>query len=169
MEPEGMMSEAELHVLRSRLNQGRLNKAARGELFSHPPIGYVGLPSGGLALEPDEQARVVQLIFEVFEEVGTVNQLLQYLARHGIRLGIRPHSGPNRGRLEWRRPCRTTLLNMLHHPIYAGAYCYGRRPIDPRRKRPDRPGSGRHTVPAEGCQVLLPDRLPAYISWMLQP
>jgi hypothetical protein len=161
-----MMSEAELHVLRSRLNQGRLNKAARGALFSHPPIGYVSLPSGGLALEPDEQARsVVQLVFEGFEEVGTVNQLLQYLARHGIRLGIRPHSGPNRGRLEWHRPCRTTLLNLLHHPVYAGAYCYGRRPIDPRRKRPDRPGSGRHTVPAEECQVLLPGHYPASISW----
>src|SRR5215831_18620088 len=98
-----MMSEAELHVLRSRLHQGRLNKATRGELFSHPPIGYVSLPSGGLALEPDEQARsVVQLVFAMFGEVGTVNQLLQDLARHEIRLGIRPHSGPNRGRLEWR-------------------------------------------------------------------
>src|SRR3954464_10387328 len=38
---KGTFSEAELHTLRSRLNEGRLNKARRGELFSHPSIGYV--------------------------------------------------------------------------------------------------------------------------------
>jgi hypothetical protein len=35
------MSEAELHVLRSRMYQGLLNKARRGEVFNHPPAGYV--------------------------------------------------------------------------------------------------------------------------------
>jgi DNA invertase Pin-like site-specific DNA recombinase len=163
---KGTFSEAELHTLRSRLNEGRLNKARRGELFSHPPIGYVRLPSGELVLDPDEQARdVVRLVFDLFERWGTVNKVLQYLVRHQIRLGVRPHSGLNRGQLEWRQPSRTTLLNLLHHPTYAGAYCYGRRPIDPRRQRPGCPGSGRTRVAAEDCLVLLRDRCPAYISW----
>src|SRR5262249_28240461 len=48
---------------------------------------------------------------------------------------------------------------------YAGAYCYGRRPIDPRRKRPGCPGSGRTRVAAADCLVLLRDRCPAYLSW----
>jgi DNA invertase Pin-like site-specific DNA recombinase len=163
---KGSFSEAELHTLRCRLNEGRLNKARRGELFSHPPIGSVRLPSGELVLDPDEQARdVVRLVFDLFERWGTVNKVLQYLVRHQVRLGVRPHAGPNRGQLEWRRPSRTTLLNLLHHPTYAGAYCYGRRPIDPRRKRPGCPGSGRTRVAAEDCLVLLRDRCPAYISW----
>src|SRR5918912_997799 len=51
----GMMSEAELHVLRSRLHQGKVNKARRGEAFSLVPIGYVRAPEGGIALESDEQ------------------------------------------------------------------------------------------------------------------
>jgi len=163
---KGTFSEAELHTLRGRLNAGRLNKARRGELFSHSPIGYVRLASGELVFDPDEQARdVVRLVFDLFERWGTVNKVLQYLVRHQIRLGVRPHTGPNRGQLEWRRPSRTTLLNLLHHPTYAGAYCYGRRPIDPRRKRPGCPGSGRTRVAAEDCLVLLRDRCPAYISW----
>ena len=36
---KGMMSEAELHVLQGRLRAGQLNKARRGEYFTHAPIG----------------------------------------------------------------------------------------------------------------------------------
>ena len=50
---KGTMSEAELHVLRSRMYQGLLNKARRGEVFNHPPAGYVKLPTGAFALDPD--------------------------------------------------------------------------------------------------------------------
>lgn len=162
----GMMSEAELHILQGRLNAGRLNKARRGELLNHPVTGYVRVPGNRLAFDPDEQVQaVVRLLFDKFAELGTVNRLLQYLVRHGIRLGIRPHFGPNRGNLEWRRPCRETLLNILHHPGYAGAYTHGRRPTDPRRKIPGRPGTGRGVASWEECEVFLPDRHPAYITW----
>jgi DNA invertase Pin-like site-specific DNA recombinase len=163
---KGTMSEAELHILRGRMDQGRRNKARRGELFSHPPAGYVRLPSGEMALDPDEQARaVVRLIFDQFDELGTLNAVLRYLVRHGIRLGVRSHSRERRGELEWRRPNRQTLRNLLHHPIYAGAYAYGRRPVDPRRKVPGRPATGRRVASHAQCEVLLQDRLPAYITW----
>jgi len=162
----GMMSEAELHILQGRLNAGRLNKARRGELLNHPVTGYIRVPGDRLALDPDEQVQaVVRLLFDKFAELGTVNRLLQYLVRHGIQLGIRPHFGPNRGNLEWRRPCRETLLNILHHPGYAGAYTHGRRPTDPRRKIPGRPGTGRRVASWQQCEVFLPDRHPTYITW----
>ncbi len=62
---KGTMSEAELHILRARMYQGKLNKAKRGELFHHAPIGYVRGPSGEMLIDPDEQAQgVVRLIFE---------------------------------------------------------------------------------------------------------
>jgi len=163
---KGTLSEAELHILRQRMYQGRLNKAKRGELFNHAPIGYVRLPTSEVALDPDEQVQaVVRLIFDQFDELGTINAVLRYLVRHEIDLPIRPHGGPNRGQLEWHRPNRQTLRNLLHHPIYAGAYTWGRRAIDPRRKIPGRPGTGRTVVPAEQCLVLLKDRCPAYITW----
>src|SRR5215208_2981539 len=144
----GIMSEAELHILRGRMLAGARSKARRGELFNHAPIGYARVPGGGLMLDPDEQARdVVRLVFDKFDELGTVSALLRYLVRNGIRLGVRPHFGPDKGGLAWRRPNRTTPTFLLHHPVYAGAYTRGRRPTDPRRKVPGRPATGRVVVP----------------------
>ena len=163
---KGTLSEAELHILRQRMHQGRLNKAKRGELFNHPPIGYIRQQSGELALDSDEQVQtVVRLIFDQFDELGTINAVLRYLVRHNVRLPVRPHSGPERGQLQWRRPNRQTLRNLLQHPIYAGAYTWGRRPVDPRCKIPGRPSTGRKVASPEECMVFLKDRCPAYITW----
>jgi len=163
---KGTMSEAELHVLQGRLTAGQRNKARRGALFSHAAIGYVRLRDGGLELEPDEQARaVVQLIFDKFAELGSASAVLQYLKEHRILVGLRPHRGAERGQLVWRRPNRATLLGMLHHPVYAGAYVYGRRMTDPRKRVPGRRGSGRAWAPAKEWDVLLRDQLPGYITW----
>lgn len=97
---KGTMSEAELHVLRSRIYQGLLNKARRGEVFNHPPAGYVKLPTGAFALDPDEQVQdVIRLLFDQFERYGSINGLLHYLVAHHIRMPIRPLHGPNRGHL----------------------------------------------------------------------
>lgn len=162
----GIMSEAELHILKERMHQGKLNKARRGELYGPPPIGYIRIAGGPPVIDPDEQVQaVVRLIFDQFDRQGTLHGLLRYLVHHGIRIPVRPHSGPNRGQLEWRRPCRETLQNLLHHPIYAGTYRHGHRALDPRRKQPGRPGTGRQCLPADKCLVLIRDHLPAYISW----
>jgi DNA invertase Pin-like site-specific DNA recombinase len=163
---KGAMGAAELHLLRSRLLAGRQHKAERGELFNHLPIGYQFLPSGEPGLDEDEQARaVVRLVFDKFEELGSVGAVGRYLAAHDLRLGVRPHSGPNRGRLEWRPARSSTLTSMLRHPIYAGVYTHGRHPIDPQRQVPGRRSTGRTTPPPERWQVVLPGRLPAYITW----
>lgn len=162
----GIMSEAELHILRMRMDRGRRNKAARGELLSHVPIGYVRSPSGEVALDPDEQARsVVRLVFEKFEELGSGRQLVRYLLGHGILLPVRPCYGPNRGQLEWHRPSSPTLYGMLRHPGYAGAYSFGRSQVDPRRKKAGRPGTGQVRVPMEQWQTLVREKWPAYIRW----
>jgi DNA invertase Pin-like site-specific DNA recombinase len=163
---KGTMSEAELHILKQRMHQGRLNKARRGELAIPVPTGYVRRPSGEVAFDPDEQVQaVVRLIFRQFEALGTLHAVLRYLVRHEIQLGIRVRAGPSTGDLEWHRPSRMTLQNLLRNPIYAGAYAYGRRQVDPRRQRPGRPHTGRRVLDPSEWLVLLPDRLPAYITW----
>jgi DNA invertase Pin-like site-specific DNA recombinase len=160
------MSEAELHILRARMYQGRLNKARRGEVYYHPPTGYVQTPAGDFALDPDTRVQgAIRLLFDKLDELGTVTAVLRYLVRNGITLGVRPHFGPNRGQLEWHRPCRPTLQNLYHNPIYAGAYVHGRRPVDPRRKIPGRPATGRTTTRLLQWEVLIKDHLPAYITW----
>jgi DNA invertase Pin-like site-specific DNA recombinase len=163
---KGAMSEAELHVLKQRMVAGKRAKAARGELGMPVPMGYMRRPSGEVVKDPDEQAQaVIALIFEQFERLGTIHAVLRYLVQHQIRVPQRVRCGPSKGELVWRRPNRTTLSNLLHHPIYAGAYVYGRRPTDPRRKQPGRPSTGRLVAKPEDCQVLLHDHHPAYISW----
>lgn len=163
---KGTMSEAELHILKQRMEQGRLSKARRGELKFALPVGYVWDTDGEICFDPDEQVQeVVRLIFRTFGELGTLGGLVRYLARNGIQLGVRIREGPGKGNLVWRQPNRMTLQTMLKHPIYAGAYAYGRRQDDPRRKRPSHPQSGRVVMERGNWHVLIPDHCPAYISW----
>jgi DNA invertase Pin-like site-specific DNA recombinase len=162
---KGTMSEAELYLIRQRMLSGKLAKAERGELVTPLPIGYVRRPSGEAALDPDEQAQhVVRLIFSTFSRLGTLNAVLRYLVEHEVQLPVRARTGPSKGELEWRRPTRETLQNMLHNPAYAGYYAFGRRQVDPRRKVPGRPDTGRVVKASDEWLVLLPGRLPAYIT-----
>jgi DNA invertase Pin-like site-specific DNA recombinase len=162
---KGAMSEAELHILRGRLYESLLNKARKGEVFNHPPIGYVKSSKGDYDLDPDTQVQAaVQLIFEQFDRQGTVYGVLRYLVQHQLRIPVRPIKGEQKGVLQWHRPNRPTLQGILSHPIYAGFYRWGYRTTDPRRQRPERPHSGRVTRPPAECLVLLPGRCPAYIS-----
>ena len=163
---KGTMSEAELHIIKQRMYQGKLNKAKRGELGFHVPIGYIRRPSGEICLDPDEQAQqVVRLIFKKFEEIRTLAGVLRYLVKNEVQIGVRVQSGMDKGDLEWRRPNRMTLQNVLKHPMYAGAYCYGRRQIDPKRKQAGRPHTGKVVQERRGYHVLIKDKVPAYISW----
>lgn len=161
----GMMSEAELHILRGRMYQAVLNKARRGDLYMLPPVGYVKLPTGTFALDPDEQAQsVIPLVFDVFDQVGTARGVIRYLVEHGIKMPIRPHAGPNRGNLEWHRPTRDAVATILTHPLYAGTYRYGYRQIDSRRKNPEKPGSGRVVMDPEDYHALIPNHCLPYIT-----
>lgn len=77
---------------------------------------------------------------------------------------VRPHFGPNKGQLEWRHPTRDLVNTVLTHPIFAGTYRYGHRQLDPRRKQPGKPHSGRVVMDPDDYHALIPDRCPAYIS-----
>lgn len=160
---KGTMSEAELHILKQRMLQGALQKARRGELVSKVPIGYIRNGAGEVQLEPDEQARsVVRMVFEQFERLGSASGLLRWLVRHRIKLPVRQDTGLEKGELAWRRPSFGTIRNVLTHPMYAGAYVYGRTCQNPTTRRVrDLP----QRLPHDQWQVLLKDRYPAYIAW----
>jgi excisionase family DNA binding protein len=165
---KGTMSEAELHIMRARLEQGRWHKAERGELGFNLPRGYLKGISGEVTLDPDERVRdTIRLVFEVFEHRGSVHGVLRYLIAHGIALPDRERRGPTRGEIVWRRPHRSAILNLLTSPTYAGAYVFGRRQaggscVGIRRWRAGQPSRD----PAD-WRVLLPDHWPAYISWTI--
>ena len=163
---KGTMSEAEVHMLKQRMYQGKLYKARQGSLRFPVPIGYVRTPEGDVALDPDAQVQeVVRLIFRKFEDIGTLHGVLRYLVTHDITIGVRERDGAAKGTLVWRRPNRMPLQNVLKNPIYAGAYAYGRRQVAARHTHPGRPSTGRVVQTPQNYHVLLHDQLPAYITW----
>jgi DNA invertase Pin-like site-specific DNA recombinase len=163
---KGTMSEVELTTMRNRLERGKLHKAQRGELILTVPCGYLKLPHGEVTLDPDEQARAaVHLVFAQFAALGSLGKVYRYLRQNKICLGCRVQQGPRRGELVWRPVSRSLLVRMLHHPIYAGAYSYGRRRVDPRRTAASGGKVRMRHAPMAEWKVLMRDCLPAYITW----
>ena len=121
---KGIMSEMELHMMKGRLERGRGNKAQRGELFHSVPWGYVLLPDGTVVLDSDEQVcATVRRLFDAFHRLGTAYAVVRELRRHDVKLPSRDGNG----QLEWRLATVTIVSTALHHPLYAGAYSWGRR------------------------------------------
>ena len=160
-----LMSEAELHLIRQRMNLGRMNKARRGALFTSVPMGYIR-SGDGVALDPDAQVQsAIRLVFDKFEELGTVGAVLRSMARDHVLLGVRVQHGPDAGRLNWCPATRSALTRLLRHPIYSGCYVYGITKNDGRGRAPGRPAPRRVSVALLQWEVLIPDRVPAYITW----
>jgi DNA invertase Pin-like site-specific DNA recombinase len=159
----GMLSEAELHLLRLRLDAGRLRQVERGAFRQHLPTGLVRLPDGRVVKDPDQQVqRVLELVFDRFTTLGAVHRVLRSLHADHIRLPRRQTGGLRAGELVWQLPSASALRSLLHNPAYAGAFAYGRRQLVPQ------PGRGRlHPAPQplEAWTALVPGVYPAYIAW----
>ena len=126
---KGTMSEAELHVLRARLNGGIRNKAERGELRRGLPIGLVfGEAEGEVLLDPDEAIRgAIQTIFDRFAEMGSARRVWLHFRSEGLRFPSRQHA---RAEVRWIAPTYTKIHEVLTNPVYAGAYIYGRTHVE---------------------------------------
>ncbi len=163
---KGAMNEFELVTIRNRLLRGSLNKAQRGELYLSVPIGYIKLPTGEVALDPDEQARAsVRLVFDKFNSIGSVYGVFQYLQQNKLKMGFRIHKGARKGELEWRLPTPARVANILRHPIYAGAYAYGMRRYNKMHRNSDGVESKSWFLKPDDIAVLIRDKVPAYVSW----
>lgn len=163
---KGTMSEAELHLLRQRLDAGRMAQVKRGQYRQHLSTGYVRLADGTVVKDPDDQVRhVIELMFTQFSVLGSVNQVLRYLRRNKIRLPRRQCAGPHAGQVLWKVASESAITDMLHNPAYAGTFAYGRRQIDPTRRDPARPATGRVRKPQSEWLHIQHDVYPAYISW----
>jgi len=157
---KGTMSEAELHVLRARLQGGILNKASRGELFMRPPIGCAYDALGRLILDPDQQIqRTIRMLFDTFQQTGSAMATIRYFRNAGVLFPRRIHSGPAKGDVIWGKLEHSHVLRVLHNPRYAGVF--GRS-----RTRKNIDGECRvEQLPREEWHTFLPESHPSYISW----
>jgi DNA invertase Pin-like site-specific DNA recombinase len=163
---KGTMSEAELHMMRQRLDAGRLSKVARGEYIQHLPTGLVRTADGHVEKDPDEQIqRCIELVFSTFAELGSGLKTLHFLKVHHILLPRHQTSGLRKGELLWKEPTESMVIEILHNPAYAGAFVYGRRPIDPLQRKPGHRGTGVVRKPMEEWVTIQQEAYPAYISW----
>ncbi len=162
---KGTMSDAERHVMRLRLQGGKIHKAKKGELAFPPPTGYV-FDDGALVLDPDEQVqRAVRLLFERFRFDGTAYAVVRYFAQHNLQFPSRHAHKDGPAEIQWKRLTHSRVLAVLRNPLYTGAYVYGRRQHRRvlvegavRRRRETR-------LARDQWLALLPDSHPAYITW----
>jgi DNA invertase Pin-like site-specific DNA recombinase len=160
---KGTMSEAELHVLRARLEGGIRNKAARGELRKALPVGLVwGDEEGEILLDPDEAVRgAIGTIFQRFAELGSVRQVWLWMRREQLRFPMRRFA---HGEIQWAVPTYHQIHSVLESPVYAGAYAFGKT----RRERfVDEQGQTRQRMrrlPQAEWAVLIWDHHPGFID-----
>ena len=161
---KGTMSEAELHVLRARLDGGIRNKALRGELIRGLPIGFVsGEADGEIMLHPDESVRAaIRSVFDLFAEMGSVRRVWKWFHSEALRF---PHYSNSRPEIRWGAPRYANIQMVLTNPTYAGAYVYGRRQT---RSYVDENGRIRKrtiSVPRDQWLVVIRDHHKGYIDW----
>lgn len=159
----GMMSEAEIHLFKLRLEAGRLREVERGTYRQSLPTGLARLEDGRVAKHPDVHIRrAIELVFERFEELGSAQKVMRSLKADGLLLPRRQVAGLQAGELLWKLPSVDAVYGILHNPAYAGAFAYGRTGANPDR-RPGR--SERIRLPIDQWATIHQDVYPAYISW----
>jgi DNA invertase Pin-like site-specific DNA recombinase len=163
---KGTMSEYELSLLRQRGLAARDSKAKRGELRFALPPGYCWDELGRLEIDPDERiAEVIRLVLRKFRELGSARQVLLWAKDNAVQLPVARQTPAGR-RVQWKAPQYFTVIEMLHHPIYAGAYVFGRtgqrvQVVEGRARK-----TNGHEKPMQAWNVLIRDHHPGYISWI---
>lgn len=162
---KGTMSEAELHVLKARLQGGIRAKAKRGELEMPLPVGFIYTVDRKVVLDPDKQVQdTIATFFEVFTRTGTATATVKYFRENNIKIPRRLKFGPKKGELIWADFVHHRALQMLHNPRYAGAFFYGRR-----RRQVAASGSIKYSksanLPQKEWLALHKDSHQGYISW----
>ena len=123
---KGAMSEAELFVMRARLQGGILNKARRGALKLTLPIGLCYSEGDAIVLDPDLQVQAsIREVFRCFEHTGSACATVRHFHQQHLLFPRRIRRGPHQGELAWGPIQHHDVLRVLHQPAYAGAYVFG--------------------------------------------
>ena len=162
---KGTLSVVELNTLKLRLQHGREAKAKRGELGRCLAPGYVMDPIGQIVKDPNLRVQqAMALVFSKFAELASVRQTHRWFHEERIELPVNKARGA-RFELRWQLPTLSFVNDVLHNPIYAGAYVYGRRPIEVVVKDGEAVKQQRSARPPEEASVFIPDHHPSYIDW----
>jgi DNA invertase Pin-like site-specific DNA recombinase len=162
---KGTMSEYELSLMRQRGLAARDAKARRGEHQFMLPPGFCWSEAGKIEIDPDEHVTdTIRLVFAKFRELGSARQVFLWLRAASIKMPVVLRN-VDVYKLIWKAPAYHSVMQILHSPLYAGAYAFGRRAQRTRIVE----GRARKTngirKPRNEWNVLLRDNHPAYIGW----
>lgn len=159
---KGAMSEAELHILKARLQGGMRSKARRGELEIPLPVGLVYGAGGKVELDPDERIRgALEFLFATYRQTGAASAVVRRFKREDVSFPRRLQRGLGKGDVLWGPIDNSRVAEVLHNPRYAGAFVYGRR----RTSYDTQLRSHLLEVPREQWHTLIRDAHPGYITW----
>jgi DNA invertase Pin-like site-specific DNA recombinase len=162
---KGTLSEMELSAIRQRSVEALMQKARRGELFTHVAVGYVRTPNDRVEIDPDRRVRkAVDLVFRKFRQFGSVRQVLVWLRQEHIELPATA-SGAAGHTVIWRLPSYNMVHHVLTNPLYAGAYAFGRTKTVTRIVQGRKHSTPGQRVPQEEWQVLIKTHHEGYIDW----
>lgn len=159
---KGFLSAVEIGVLRARLREALLGKAARAELRIGLPVGFVYDDQGHVKRHPDVQVQQsIELLFETFRRTGTAGATVKHFNDSGLLFPGSAGCGSRTKEVLWKPLALQNVVRILHNPRYAGAFAYGRRRT---QKLPG--GRSRiQTLPREQWHALVLDVHEGYISW----
>ncbi len=161
---KGTMSEAELHLIRSRLTAGLRHKAARGELRQWLPVGFDYDENDAIVITADEAvAEAIATVFRRFAELGSARQVLLSLRGDGLLLPRRP--ARTGGRVHWQAATYPAVHDLLTNPVYAGAFVFGRTRTEKRIDPAGRVIPRTVALPRDQWEVLIPGHHAGFISW----
>ena len=163
---KGTMSEAELHILRARLDGGIRHKAARGELRRGVPTGFVwGEADGEILFHPDEAVvNAIRTVFERFAETGSARRVWLWFRSNGLLFPLQDTRSLGR-EVRWVVPTYHAIHGVLIHPCYAGAYTYGRTRFERYIDDQGNMRSRSRRLPRDEWAVLIRDHHPGFIDW----
>ena len=162
---KGTMSEMELSLLRQRSVEALKLKAARGDLHTTVPIGYVRTEDNRVELDPDLRIReAISSVFNRFAQAGSVRQVLLWFRQEHIELPAVVYDDRRRS-VVWRLPTYPSVLKILSNPIYGGAYVYGRTETRVRLEAGRKHLVRGHRRERERWQVLIQEHHDGYIDW----
>jgi DNA invertase Pin-like site-specific DNA recombinase len=161
---KGTIGEVELHVMAGRLQEAKRAAAARGELRTPLPVGYVHDEAGEVVIDPDAEVQAaVADVFTAFAACGSAYGVVAAFADR--RFPLRAYGGVWAGQLRWGRLTHARVTGILKNPGYAGAYVFGRYSS---RRSVDVDGKV-HTAmlarPRAEWPVLITEHHEGYISW----
>lgn len=163
---KGTLSQAELHVIRARLQGGKFNKAKKGELRFPLPVGFCWDDENQIILDPHEEVRhSVRMVFSLFREWGSAYGVVHRFSDLHLQFPRRSYGGAWNGQLVWGPLTLSRVLSVLKNPSYAGTYVFGRfrqsKTISPEGTISSRI----QLTPMDSWRVTIHDHHPGYITW----